>query len=78
MTHNWFRLASGTWRHCHTLYAERHYGIDNIVPVLFQCLHSLVPRDTCLGHNQLDILRFQSRIIHYFPVIFVLILLRIP
>lgn len=78
MNHTQVQLASGTCKHWHTLYAKRHYGIHNVVPVLFQCLDSLVPRDTCLSHNQLDILRFQTGVIHLFPVVLVLILLRIP
>jgi hypothetical protein len=40
----------------YALYAQRHDGVDYVIVVFLQCLDSLVPRDTCLGHDQLDIL----------------------
>jgi len=28
---------------CGNLYAERHNGVDDVVVILLECLHSLVP-----------------------------------
>lgn len=61
----------------YALYAESHDRVDYVVVVLFQCLDSLVPRDTCLGHDQLDILVFQSGSVNLLTIVFILILLAI-
>lgn len=58
-----------------TLNAQSHNGIDYVIVILLQCLDSLVPRDTGLGHDQLDILVLQTSSIDLLSIVLVLILL---
>lgn len=60
-----------------SLYAQSHDGVDYVIIILFQRLDSLVPRDTSLGHDQLDIFILQSRCVDLFSVVFFLFLLGI-
>lgn len=57
------------------LYAQCHDRVDNIVVILLQCLDSLLSRDGCLLHDQLDILALQVGLINFFAIVFILILL---
>lgn len=76
-THKLFQVKqSKTWHaRLQSLYAQSHNRVDYVVVVLLQCLDSLVPRDACLGHDQFNILIFQTRSIDLLPIIFVIILL---
>lgn len=56
-------------------YTERHNGIDNVIVVFFERLHSLLPRHRGLGHDQFDILSLKARIIDFLTIVFFLLLL---
>lgn len=45
--------------------------------MFFQSLNGLLPRHTCLSHDQFNVLCLNARIIHLHPIIFLLFLLRI-
>ena len=57
------------------LYAQSHDGIDYVVVILLQCLHSFVPRDTCLSHDKLNVLVLKTCSIDLLSIILILILL---
>lgn len=56
-------------------YAECHDGVHNIVVVFFQGLDSLLSGDVGLSHNELDVLRLQTRVVNLFSIILLLVLL---
>lgn len=58
-----------------TLYAECHDRVDNIVVVLLECLDGLLPADTSLGHDELDVLGLKTGVVDLLTVILLLLLL---
>jgi hypothetical protein len=57
------------------LYWEGHDGVDNIIVVLLEGLDSLLPRDTGLLHDELNVLGLKTRVIDLLLVFLVFLLL---
>jgi hypothetical protein len=56
------------------LYAQSHDRVDDVVVVLLEGLDGLLPRDTGLLHNKLNVLGLESRVIDLLAVILLLLI----
>lgn len=59
---------------CSSLYAESHDRVDNVVVVLLECLDCLLPADAGLGHDELNVLGLETRVVDLLAVILLLLL----
>ena len=59
----------------HSLYAESHDGVNDIVVVLPESLDGLLAGDVCLCHNELDILGLKVGLINLLTIILLILLL---
>lgn len=57
-----------------SLYAESHDGVDNIIVILPQGGDGLLAGNACLSHDQLDILRLETRLIDLLTILLLLLL----
>src|SRR4051812_12872509 len=57
--------------------AQRHYGVDNVVIVLLECLDSLYARHVGLLHHELDVLVLEPILVHLVVLILVFLLNRL-
>lgn len=58
-----------------SLYAESHDGVDNIIVILPQGLHSLLAGNARLSHDQLDVLSLETGLVNLLTIILLLFLL---
>lgn len=56
-------------------YAERHDRVDDIIVVLPEGLDGLLPGHVGLGHDELNVLGLQTRLINLLAVVLILVLL---
>jgi len=59
----------------HRLYTEGHDTVDNIVVVLLEGLHGLLPAHAGLGHDELNVLGLKASVVDLLAIILLLLLL---
>ena len=52
--------------------AQRHNRVDYIVGIVLQCLDRLLPRDTGLCHDELNVFLLKTRVVYLLVVVFFL------
>jgi hypothetical protein len=57
----------------HNLYTQSHDTVDDVVVILLERLDRLLSADACLGHDELDVLRLQTCVIHFLAIVFLLL-----
>lgn len=57
------------------LRTQRHDGVDNVVVVLLQCLDSLLPADTGLSHDKLNVLGLEASLVNLLAIVLFFFLL---
>jgi hypothetical protein len=59
----------------HSLYAESHDGVNDIVIVLPESLDGLLAGNACLCHDELNILGLKTSLVNFLTIILLLLLL---
>jgi hypothetical protein len=57
-------------RRQYSLYTQSHDTVDNVVVILLERLDRLLSANACLGHDELDVLSFETCVVHFLAIVF--------